>query len=265
MKMKNLFILVIPAIFIVSCTSVQPRSVTDELYQTPQPKVQEEYLARSDQMSKDTLKDRLAPRRNEWQRAPYWMYEHYPYHPYGYSHPYSFHPGIHSFFPYPYFGATWGFYPYGAYYSSHWYGGFWSPFYHPYGHFKVKKWQRKTTSLPWGRSYRSRPDRPGRTRQILVEPDNRKMIRPNNIIRSQSGRKTSPPKRYLQATEFLRSGSKSTNNVQIGKNLQNIFQRKRSVSPMDQNIRQRKPAIHNPVKIRSTRPKRSSTSGRKRK
>ena len=262
MKSKQIYLLLIVALFISSCTTIQPRRVTDELYQTPPSQVEPTYADAEDQMKRDTTKDRPS-----LQSAPYWMYERYPYHPYnhfnpfGYYYPFSFHG--YSF--HPYYGMGFGFYPYYSFYRyGSWYSPWYAHYYPSYG--KIIPRQRKTSLLP--PAARSAPALQNHTRRIrkAAPAENTRKIRPLfNTNQVESNRKSPAPKRYLRATDFLRSGhNQSRPPIRIRNT--NVSQRKHLISPGNRLIRKRAPVIRhsNPVRIKP--PVRSgSSSGRKRK
>ena len=261
MKLKHLFLPLIVALFISSCTTIQPRRVTDELYQTPPSQSEQTYATAEDQRKQDTIQDRPS-----LQSAPYWMYERYPYHPYyhfdpfGYYYPFSFH----SYAWYPYYGIGFGYYPY---YHSSWYGSWYSPwyapYYYPYG--KVIHKQRKISTLPPARKILPTQNHTGRIRKVAPQQGTRKIRPPMNINPKGSNRKSPAPERYLRATDFLRSVNNQSR-PQIRIHQPNLPQRKHYVVPNRSFTRQRMPVIRHSNPIRIQPPVRSgSSTGRKRK
>jgi len=259
MKSKQIYLLLIIGLFISACTTIQPRRVTDELYQTPPSQIEQTYADAKEQMKMDTAKDHPS-----MQSAPLWMYERYPYHPYyhfdpfGYYYPFSFH----RYALHPYYGMGFGFYPY---YGSYWYSPLYAPYSYPsYG--KIIPRQRKTSLLPYAaRSSSTLQNHSRRIRKVAPTQNTRKMRTLINTHRVEKNRKSPAPKRYLRATDFLRSGNnQSRPPIRIRK--ANIPQRKHSLSPGSQFIRQRTPVIRNSKPVRIHAPIRSgSSSGRSRK
>ena len=267
MKARTIYLLLLAAILAGSCTSIQPRNVSDELYDTPSRETQEVYTARNDRMEKDTSKDLRSSRRHDIQRAPYWMYERYPYHPYYYDYfdfynPFGFYPRFYSF--YPSYGWGFSYYPYASMYGYNWYGSYYSPYYYPFQYGKVRNYQRKITGLPSVRSNQSYTNHTQRYRKNPQIQNNQAANSVRKYIRQEPQRKYSPPKRYIRATKSLRPINLNHGNRKYTPNTR-VFQRKSSVGSFHQNIRRSKPVYRPPAKIRISTPVRSSSSsGRKR-
>jgi len=273
MRARNIYLLLLASLFAASCTTIQPRNVSDELYDTPSRETQKVYIAQSDPMEKDTSKDLRSSRQHDIQGAPYGMYERYPYHPYYYDpfdfyYPYGFYPRYYSF--YPHYGWGFGLYPYASWYGYNWYGSWYSPYYYPYQYGTVKNYQRKFSARPSLRSdhplsshtkrYRKTPqiqDKQGTTRV-------RKYIRQEPQRQYTPQRNYTPPKRYIRATESLRPLNIKGSNKHYVPN-RNIHQRKSSVGSFHRNIGRSTPVYRPPAKVRINPPVRSSSSsGRKR-
>lgn len=237
---------------VMSACSVQTRNVSDELYQTPPDRPERNYYA---QQPGDTLQEQDQTRQR-LQRSPYWMYEHYPYHPYyGYSPFDSYYP-FH--YPYP------SFYHYGwtAYrpYYSYWYGS-----YYPYHWYTPKKIQRKPDQRSfYGSIGKDRPLNP-RIRKS-APPAGKSWIDMQRVREGQYNSQAQPPKRYRRAIEPLRKPI-HINTPQRKITTPHRIRNKSNVVPFNPTIRQRTPARnYQPTQIRIKTPVRStSPAGRKRK
>jgi hypothetical protein len=164
----------------------------------------------------------------------------------------------------PHYGIGFGYYPY---YRSYWYGSWYSPWYAPFYYYpsgKVIHKQRKLSTLPPARNTLPAQNHTRRIRKIAPQPDTRKIRPPMNINPTGSNRKSPAPKRYLRATDFLRSGSHQ-GRPQIRMHQPNLPQRKHYVTPNRSFNRPRMPVIRNSNPVRIHTPVRSgSSSGRKR-
>ena len=269
MKAQSIYILLVTGLLAGSCTSIQTRSVSDELYQTPEGTTQQMFIAGDDQVKEDTSRQLQSSRRYEMHRSPYWMYDRYPYHPYYYwdpfdfYYPYGLYPHYHAYYPLHY---GWGFsyYPFASYYGYSWYGSYYRPYYPYYG--SVKNYQRKTAVLPPVRSHQPSSTHTQRYRKVPQIQDNSKAAPIRKISRQQPQRKYTPytpAKRYIRATEHLRSINTNPPNRQYLP--VNRFRKPNNIKSFQPRIRQSTP-IHRPQpKIRISSPSRSSSSsGRKR-
>ncbi len=254
--MKARFIyLTIAGALVMSACSVQTRNVADELYQTPTESSEKNYIA---QQPRDTVqdKDQTRPR---LQHAPYWMYEHYPYHPYYGSTPFDFyvyHP--FSFFPYPSYYYGWAIHR--PYHYSSWYGP-----YYPYYWYTPKKIQRK----PHQRSFYGSvgENRPISPRIRKTAPTNvKEMIDMQRVRKGGYNPQAQPPKRYRRAIEPLRKPL-HINTPQRKITTPQRIRNKSNLMPFNRSIKQISPVRnHQPNHIRIKTPTRStSPAGRKRK
>ena len=261
MKTRIIFILLISTLFIASCTTIQPRSVTDELYETPDEERTYAYQAENQQL--DTAEDTRSSRNYRMQRSPYWMYDHYPYYPYYRHYPFDFYHNwyfdypFYSYSPFHY-GFGFSYFPYAPYYGYSWYGSYYTPFYNPYYHFDTRNYQRKLTRRPMSGSYTPAGNHSTRIRKLPPGDNNRKVIRINDITRLQPVRKNTPSKRYLRATDFLRSGSNNLSRPPIRTIQNNTRTRKSTVTPFQNPVRFKSPTRSNPVRIQRSNPVRQS-------
>ncbi|GEM_PF-2167940 len=289
MKRQYFFLWAMGALLVSSCT-VQHRTVNDELYQTPPDLTGQEITVhrQSDTADQPRSSDTDNPR---IQSAPYWMYEHYPYHPYYYgdwpfdtyfqfhfyapfyAH-YPFNP-YYSFYPYsPYFYGSWyGYYGYYAHYPFHryWWYDHYNPYY-PYYHHRTV--QRKAALNPapagkppiaTGRQYeRVRKTAPGEKRKDVFI-DGRK-TRPNLPARNIR------PERYRRAIKPLQSQPGRIEPFTRKFIPQNTPDKRSYTVPFHPNNRKFTPT-RRPVRIRKSTPpirrsapvRSNSSGGRKRK
>ena len=267
MSAKNIYLLLLAAILAGSCTTIQPRNVSDELYQTPSRETGKIYTTHNYRIEKDTSEDLRSSRHHDIQRAPYWMYERYPYHPYYYNpfdfyNPYGIYPRFYSF--YPNYGWGFGYYPFASWYGYNWYGSYYSPYYTPYQYGLVRNYQRKITGLPSVRSNQPFTSHTQRYRKNPQIPNKQGTTQVRKYTRQEHQRKYTPPKRYIRATKTLRPVN--LNHARRSYTpTNNNFQRKPAVRSLPQNIHKSTPVYRPPAKAgRSTPVRSSSFSGRKR-
>jgi hypothetical protein len=214
MKLKAIYLPVIAAFIMASCTTtLQERSVSDELYNDPQ-FTREENMAYSgdskDRLyeSNDTLREKNYDNdRRYYGSRPYPYYPHY--HDWFYRDFYPFHSPLYGY-GYPWYNPWYGFgpafygvhyYGYYPYYAYSWYNPWYGNYYYPG---KVRNIQRKSASF-YSNNLPKNAGATERIRKITALPEN-KSVSSSDIRKSSN---SGIPLRTIRARSV--SGNRNSN------------------------------------------------------